>query len=765
MKNFIIFIITAFLLTSCGDKPYCIEGEDFGLPKFSISSQGQFVIGEKENQLSEWSNSGFVLNGDPLFIIVRDGKYSEWTSWFCGPSNNLVCQFVKSNYDRECASLDWAPTPDNPPKYVTLVDKPCIFRNGKGLYGLVTKPGSSANQDPNRDFNTIRSPDIINAWTFHLGDQQGFAFGRSNNLGGISTNPSPDYTDGTLYFKILDNYYGDNAGTYNLVVKSGVRQANSRIIQSIIDYVTGTLNQASEKLFVSIVANSKYMLLLRIILILFIAVKAISFVMGFSEMTQKEFTVMLFKYSIIAQLLTGQQAWQFFNSYFFPIFTTGLQSIVTILMSSITNGVVNGFSFFDNLIFDLFFSYETSAKIAGLFGANWPWGIFLALILVPFIYISIFIFLVALVKGFIFYLMSYIAISLIIILAPIFLVFILFEHTREFFEAWMSQLTTYMVQPLFAFASIALMTQVILNSFYKVLGFRVCWVTLINILGIDLLKGWQPAIGNGKMDIKLPGYTIDANDPNHVCRPYECTAERNPDIPFLDPVKDADYYNGIINNDFSFALYETFVIMVLSYLLLKMNERVPQIAKGITGTSFNRADLDGVTNSVMQTLGTPIDVAKQHLDSAISNTAVGQTLEDVRHKVGKAISSPLRTINQMTEGSNGKFGKFLHSATNLRPESIKEKFMSEAGQARFDRKWDETIGVGARLQKAEEGLEQGLYKATGGAFGTDHKANEKANVKQALEAALKKKKIAPTKENIKDAKKHYDDIDKRLDKK
>jgi len=461
IQNLVIYIALMLVVTACNNPKYCIDADDFGFAKFPVNAAGQKVVGQGANQYSQWTDSNLVLNGDPLLIIVRGQGYVDrsvtpnvpltppscsggsndpmdcregWASWFCS-NETSVCNFVLSNPvgSQTCVPCTIATCANNSPpsngstplwcppadlktdpvtgqivlieKYGPVANAPCIFRQGVGLYGLVSPPGNSPS-DPNTNQFTIIDPNANGFTTFHMGDQLNLQNGDLTGLGGYSssadTNHLVDVTalnGGPLYFKILDNFYQDNSGSYNLIVKTGAGNPSPGPIGSVIMSVQKMLMNVSEGIFKRTVYPKNpdgsvnqngvnYLRDLRLLLTLFIIVSAIGFIMGVVQITQKEIMSMLFKLLVTIQLLANPNSWDFFNNYFFRFFTDGLNQMIAIITSGLSYGIAagaGGMTFFDNVI-SMFFGAEVTAKILSLFSANFGVGLFA----IPVIYIAIF---------------------------------------------------------------------------------------------------------------------------------------------------------------------------------------------------------------------------------------------------------------------------------------------------------------------------------------------------------------------------------------
>ncbi len=594
MKKYLLLLLASMFLSSCNDLRAPIEADDFGYPKVAIKAAGQNVTGEQDGQLSEWVSTGYKYNGDKLVVMVYndpgDGTYSaSWGGWFGSNEDSL------SDTMRTYSPCDIA-TPvlgDISVKFNDTTQPPCIFTKGQGLYMLLTNPSSNI-KDPNQLQSVNRNPGGALSKFYTQGLWQPISMYSQGSLANGylgSFDNSSTYIGGHAYFKILDKYYEDNSGAFFVALKRGFDVMQTPPITYVINMVTGKAKDASKQIFLTITSNSEYLLALKAILTIYMMIAGILYTSGLMRMTQKELFFTFIRLIIVMQLLTAQSSWDFFNNYLFSFFTDGLNEILGIITSTIAAQVshtTDGFTFFDNIL-GLLFSYETAMKMLALL-ISIPSGIVVLILLV----ISIAILTISIVQALVLYLLAYLAICILIVLGPIFITFMLFNITKSLFEGWINQLSGYFFQSILVFSSVAILSQVIINAIYKILGFRVCYQDYlsptINGESFALLKAWQICSFSKKSvqaDITVPGYGFwDSADPTRFCAPYDCVARRYIDLPFLDLVADADLISAFENPFIDLnvpMLYNSFVLALLCYLMFKFNDVIPEMAKEIAG--------------------------------------------------------------------------------------------------------------------------------------------------------------------------------------
>jgi type IV secretion system protein VirB6 len=727
MKNKILLILlSVLLLAACtGEKP-CIDADDFGLPKISINSRGDnsglglcpeasdstFACGTPGSEIVPWSAANLSLNGQRLAIKVRNGANSQWSAWFSNtssPSDNTVIPLVKNasackldTTDPICTGGEECKIKAADNMYISANN--CLFNQGVGLYMLITPP----NQNPNANLSLLTTPPT-KFFTWHMGaqlpfiddynvpntdsnNQSNYKAGGYNEVPSANGNPN---TSGDLYFKILDSYYGDNSGQYEVIVLSGASDPNPGPVSRVVGYVKGAFDAASEKMFTHLAQNIAPDI--QVVLTLYIIFAGISFAFGMSAMTQKELFVHVTKLSLVIALISPH-SWEFFNSTFLNLFRQGVDEICCFVASGIsgtvcdgTHGAASTLNFFDGF-FTTFTSYESQMKILSLLvagqsgqtaGAVVGGGI-TAIISFIVIEITILVFMIMVVEAVLFYLLAYIAMSLLICLFPIFLIFILFKITTFLFESWLKQAVSYSIQPIMVIASISLTAQIILAEFHKLLGFKICWQGLPLLFNTPLFKFWSPipldttSPGKAKQLIPIPepifGFVPSQVDPNYkiysvvcrndssltnagvnqacsgpndnVCMPYACYDYRYPDAPYLTPGVVGGPANDQARIDklksgYFVELSDVFIFFIIVFLMYQFNKVASKLGKALAGVSGG-ADVSGAAGGAMSALGSIASAPFSAADHVLTQQSSGYrklraSVQNVKNTVGDGL--------------------------------------------------------------------------------------------------------------------------------
>ncbi|KIE06095.1 hypothetical protein NF27_BK00160 [Candidatus Jidaibacter acanthamoeba] len=277
----------------------------------------------------------------------------------------------------------------------------------------------------------------------------------------------------------------------------------SDLISTVKGYLFGDINTPGkvQKIFNRMVLDTQLVNAIRALLILYIAYTGLSFIAGFAEITQKEAIIRFIKIGVVITLISPN-SWKFFNIYLFNIFTDGgLEIIARIVVETgasaeqiarIQQDPALAFSVFDKPFTQLF-SREVWIKVCAVLMSS-VLGFVIAILIV----IAAITYIFCIGKAIIIYLMSMIGIALLLLIAPLFISFILFEYTRQFFDAWLKQLLSFALQPIFVFAMITMINNLLMIGLYTSLAITACKICLLGfqldagVINIDLclIPGW-----------------------------------------------------------------------------------------------------------------------------------------------------------------------------------------------------------------------------------------------------------------------------------
>lgn len=311
------------------------------------------------------------------------------------------------------------------------------------------------------------------------------------------------------FFIILDKYYDDNQGSYNLNFKSGFSLSSSAFGGKLknellkIEYkLLGTSRPEQEKfdrtdgvvyhVYQRIITDS-FRNLAKAILALFVIIKGYYIIFGLTQINIKELMILTLKIAFLFSII-DKNGWNFYNKTFINFFinsTIGFIDLLYIIFYKIFDDqnnlqafisntnilAANGnelnlskyFIFLDNLI-ETILSESFFARMLSLIFYKMPFGIIFMIILVK----STISYLNSVITMVINYISILLQIAILLPLAPIFLLFMLFKQTFPYFKNWVSYLMSRCIELIAFFFVIFFSVSLINGQLNEVLNFKTC---------------------------------------------------------------------------------------------------------------------------------------------------------------------------------------------------------------------------------------------------------------------------------------------------
>ncbi len=310
----------------------------------------------------------------------------------------------------------------------------------------------------------------------------------------------------------------NTTGRYDIVVqpepiKCGSGNIFTAAIVNYRDILFGTSGTSAptggvlKAVFQNTVGNPTFQNIVRMLLVIYIAYMGICFMAGISSITQREAVTRTFKIGVVVTLLSPT-SWNFFNTYLFNIFVNGMDDLITRIVFSAAdlNTLVDNwvctqageertaiqpvFALFSDVLTKMF-SHIVWTRILALL-ANGLVGFMLGIALL----IGVVLYAICLIKVFITYVLCLFAITILLMLAPLFLCFILFNYTKQLFDMWIKQLISFALQPVVLFASLSFFLKMLLAMSKLALHFsicKICWLQLnVFFFKICLIHAYAP---------------------------------------------------------------------------------------------------------------------------------------------------------------------------------------------------------------------------------------------------------------------------------
>ncbi len=685
------------------------------------------------NQTMPWQDSGQLLldaNNIPLIMSIQTNQ--RWTSWYNGNvDESKLCEFTTESCPRvvksqglalECTTGDSDnPQPQTPADMIADCYVPCWIRHGMGLYMLagnnpdqiVYKPRQLTNlsrEDFDSDseyFNAVNSQydeaikmqstrgiDILatmdkknavpiigatnspDAYTVHLG-----GIANTDNLTPLTkeiylVNEKPVDLDGSLktgdrlYFKMMDTFYADNAGGYEIRIHAGTKNAAPGPLEFAAGTFESVVNLTAEYIYKAIVKNEEFIRIVQALLVLYITLYGAKFMLGMDNSQNiGTFLVHIFKVALLLQLISPS-SWEFFYVYFFRIFTEGITGLLGLLASpfSAMQDPSSPWPALDRMLSN-FFSHETWTKVGSLAFSHPFSGLFL---IIAFIY-AIMMFLAALVFALMSYIVAYVSMGILLILFPIFLLFIVIKKAKWVFDEWLKQMIAYSIEMILQFGAIGLFSMLIMMYMEKNLGYRICWMPIFGtqIHGSNALvpHGQAPAFlaSMFKMGVFLPHVTDEKID-NFAVGVDPSTGEpiyetRYADAPYLDTVndeRDLKQFEKVKNERIYYLnpLDALPLIFCIYLVFMFIRHALPKLSSNLRGGIAGATDSAGILGGIFKNQITGFITGYKPSDR--SNMTIGDKI------VGSAGSSLSRKgLGIATLGASDAFGRGSKAANEL----------------------------------------------------------------------------------------------------
>lgn len=278
--------------------------------------------------------------------------------------------------------------------------------------------------------------------------------------------------DGILWVKV-DSPNTEVTGTIRVSYSyyTGSTFLSNLLYDSIALPVMNLMRETSALFYQGIAINPTWQLMVRILLTLYVLLYSVYFLAGKVQVTAYDLFVRVAKLAVVFAMFDSN-SWTFFNDRVFTIFLDGM-SYLAYSVSGVTSSVGNLFGFVD-IIFDKY-TNPTIWKILFVNLLQFYNGmIFIAILMIE----AILTYLMAVLDVVVAYVMAFLTMTVLISLAPLFIMAMLFERTRSMFDNWMSLLFNYMIQPSILLIFFLLMDQLMANQFSNT-AMSVCWGWLL----------------------------------------------------------------------------------------------------------------------------------------------------------------------------------------------------------------------------------------------------------------------------------------------
>jgi len=332
------------------------------------------------------------------------------------------------------------------------------------------------------------------------------------------------------------------------------------ILTNITGFIKTVINEASKKLFTAFTNSPSYRMAVNAAATLMIVFYGVAFTIGVVQFTAGELLKRLVRLGIIFTIISPT-GWDFFNTYVVKFFNDGTDNIIGEVMGiGMGTPYVPGTSPFLALdgIAAFMLSPDMIVAMLGAVGDNKAYGVAMGAMLA----FAIMGLIKLILKGLQLYAISFIVRALLLGVAPIFLVFILFDKTRPLFTGWLNTLVNMSLTPILYFTFISFFLTMIIGAAGSMMGGNeLCWT--------------QAKIANGSAQPQAFWKFMDKNEK------FPSLAEKG----WKGPVDCV--LGGGQCPEFPINIIDILTFIILVYVATQFAEVVDNIAREISNSQVN----------------------------------------------------------------------------------------------------------------------------------------------------------------------------------
>ena len=298
----------------------------------------------------------------------------------------------------------------------------------------------------------------------------------------------------------IKNLLGISTVNLEDIRENHIHQNRERISHPYDGYILRKDSMA-QKVYQNMINNELFKTLLKTLMVVALSFYGGSYLMGMSEFSRTEIMSRVIRIAVIS-LFLSPNGWVWFQNIFVNFFEKGGDYLSLLMLSAFESDDVIRDSL-DNNYFDPSILFSSFDKIISLFSLTMFYkitalfftgitGWFYMLI----IYWAIMKYFVTVFHVVTLYLSAKLFLNLTFLLAPILLLFILFEQTKDTLNKWLKQMASFVLQQILILFTFSLFNSILYYLIKSVLAYKVCWGTVLSLdilVKISLFKWWTIA--------------------------------------------------------------------------------------------------------------------------------------------------------------------------------------------------------------------------------------------------------------------------------
>lgn len=251
-------------------------------------------------------------------------------------------------------------------------------------------------------------------------------------------------------------------------------KSTTGLLTDITNYIKDVVNDATEKLFNAFIGNQSYQHAVYAAAALMVTIYGVGFTIGVIQASFGQALIRMIKLGIIVTLIDQDIGFAFFTEYVIKFFADGSDALIIGVMKIGTGvDVPPGAGPFYQLdkIASFIIQPDTLSALLGSFFSGGPFGAAMGGLMA----FAFWAFIKLLVEALRTYAVSFIARAMLFGVAPIFIVFLLFDKTKTLFQGWVNLLLNYSLQPVLLFTFLSFFIVLIQSATASMFNTELCW--------------------------------------------------------------------------------------------------------------------------------------------------------------------------------------------------------------------------------------------------------------------------------------------------
>ena len=253
------------------------------------------------------------------------------------------------------------------------------------------------------------------------------------------------------------------------------------LLSEIYTFIKGVVGDATQRLFSAFTENDAYQAAVGAAMVLMVTFFGVAFTIGVVQVSFQQVLIRLVKLGIVASVISPM-GWYFFSDTAVKFFMEGTDDLIKGVVA-IGTGVTpppNATPFYQ---FDQLAGYliqpETFMAIIGALFSGGPYGLMVGGLMG----IAIWGFVSLLINALKNYAVMFVGRSLLLGVGPIFVVFLLFDRTKQLFMSWVQALLSMSLQPILMFTFLSFFMLLIESAGKDMLSADLCWTEFSAVQG------------------------------------------------------------------------------------------------------------------------------------------------------------------------------------------------------------------------------------------------------------------------------------------